>query len=89
MFQLRSGLPPTGQLDVTTLDARGLSPQNFAYLEPTRWSYESWGRASKRFKHGKWKVKWKKHHRDESDEYGDEEGEGNGVGHWHRRGRDD
>src|SRR5881398_1764917 len=29
-FQLRSGISPTGRLDVTTLDALGLSPQNLA-----------------------------------------------------------
>jgi len=47
-FQLHSGISPTGRLDVTTLDALGLSPQNLAYLEPTHWSYESWGRPGKK-----------------------------------------
>ncbi len=42
-FQLRSGISPTGQLDMGTLDALGLSPRNLAYLEPTHWPYESWG----------------------------------------------
>jgi len=88
-FQLRSGISPTGQLDVTTLDALGLSPQNLAYLEPTHWSYENWRRAGKNFKHGKWKVKSKKHHRDDADEYGDEDGEQNGDARWHGHGHDD
>jgi len=88
-FQLRSGISPTGQLDTSTLDALGLSARNVAYLESTPWSYGSWRRMDKKFKHGKWKLKWKKHHRDGADEYGDEDGEGNGDGRWHGHGDDD
>jgi len=31
------------------------------------------GADGKKFKHGKWKVKCKKNHRDDGDEYADEE----------------
>ena len=60
-FQFGSGLPPTGHLDSSTLNALGLSDGNVAYLEPTPRHYETWVPVTK-FKHGKWKVKWKKVH---------------------------
>jgi peptidoglycan hydrolase-like protein with peptidoglycan-binding domain len=68
-FQFQSGLPPTGRLDTTTLNALGLSNENLAYLEPAPRSYQTWVPVTK-FKHGKWKVKWKKVHRDQDDENG-------------------
>ena len=68
-FQFQSGLPPTGRLDVSTLNALGLSDENLASLEPAPRSYETWVPVTK-FKHGKWKVKWKKLHREDADEYG-------------------
>jgi peptidoglycan hydrolase-like protein with peptidoglycan-binding domain len=68
-FQLQSGLPPTGRLDTTTLNALGLSNENLAYLEPAPRQYETWMPVTK-FKHGKWKVKWKKVHRENPDQYG-------------------
>jgi peptidoglycan hydrolase-like protein with peptidoglycan-binding domain len=68
-FQFQSGLPPTGRLDTTTLNALGLSNENLAYLEPAPRSYQTWVPVTK-FKHGKWKVKWKKVHRDQDDEHG-------------------
>jgi peptidoglycan hydrolase-like protein with peptidoglycan-binding domain len=68
-FQFQSGLPPTGRLDTSTLNALGLSNENLAYLEPAPRSYQTWVPVTK-FKHGKWKVKWKKVHRDQDDEYG-------------------
>jgi peptidoglycan hydrolase-like protein with peptidoglycan-binding domain len=68
-FQFQSGLPPTSRLDTTTLNALGLSNENLAYLEPAPRSYQTWVPVTK-FKHGKWKVKWKKVHRDQDDEYG-------------------
>jgi peptidoglycan hydrolase-like protein with peptidoglycan-binding domain len=61
-FQFSSGLPPTGHLDTSTLNALGLSDQNLTYLEPTPRHSEIWVPVSK-FKHGKWKVDWKKYHR--------------------------
>jgi peptidoglycan hydrolase-like protein with peptidoglycan-binding domain len=69
-FQFQSGLP-TGRLDPSTFNALGLSDSNLAYLQPAPRSYEMWAPITK-FKDGKWKVKWKKHHRDD-DEYGDED----------------
>ena len=63
-FQFSSGLPPTGHLDTSTLNALGLSDQNLTYLEPTPRHSEIWVPVSK-FKHGKWKVDWKKYHRED------------------------
>jgi peptidoglycan hydrolase-like protein with peptidoglycan-binding domain len=68
-FQLQSGLPPTGRLDINTLQTLGLTDQNLAYLQPASRQYETWIPITK-FKHGKWKVKWKKVHRDQDNEYG-------------------
>ena len=67
-FQFQSGLPPTGRLDTTTLNALGLSNENLAYLEPAPRRYETWLPIQK-FRHGKWKVKWKKLRREDL-EYG-------------------
>ena len=76
-FQFSSGLPPTGHLDSSTLNALGLSDGNVAYLEPTPRHYETWVPVTK-FKHGKWKVKWKKYHGHGGDEYSDWTQGGNG-----------
>ena len=89
-FQSRSGISPTGQLDVRTLEALGLPAENLAYLQPMPWQYESGVWVHKKFKHGKWKVKWKKHHwGDDGDEYGDDHEWGNDDGHEHDHGHDD
>ena len=87
-FQSRSGIPPTGYLDARTLDALGLSGSNLAYLEPAPRLNETWVPVTK-FKHGKWKVKWKKYHRDHGDEYGNQDREGSGDDWWHGYGDDD
>jgi peptidoglycan hydrolase-like protein with peptidoglycan-binding domain len=87
-FQLGSGLLPTGHLDPRTLDALGLSDANLAYSQPAPRLYETWVPVRK-FKHGKWKVKWKKYHRDEGDEYGLESREGDRDGWWQGEGHDD
>jgi peptidoglycan hydrolase-like protein with peptidoglycan-binding domain len=71
-FQSSAGLPPTGRLDMQTLDALGSSDTDFAYLGPAARQYEAWIPVTK-FKHGKWKVKWKKYHRPFSGEDGDED----------------
>jgi len=86
------GISPTGQLDMRTLDALGLPDQNMAYLESAPSSYGSRVRVHTKFKHGKWKAKWKKHHRDyDGDEYGDDDDGGNGDGrrYGHGHGHDD
>ena len=67
-FQLQSGLPPTGRLDMSTLQTLGLTDQNLAYLQPASRQYETWIPITK-FRHGKWKMKWKKVHRDQDDQY--------------------
>jgi peptidoglycan hydrolase-like protein with peptidoglycan-binding domain len=68
-FQLQSGLPPTGRLDMSTLQTLDVTDQNLAYLQPASRQYETWIPITK-FKHGKWKVKWKKVHRENPDQYG-------------------
>src|SRR5216110_665728 len=84
VFQSRLGISPSGQLDMRTLDALGLPAENVAYLESTHWRYGNRVRAAKKFKHGKWKAKWKKHHHDDDGyEYADEDEQGNGHGHGH------
>jgi peptidoglycan hydrolase-like protein with peptidoglycan-binding domain len=89
-FQSRSGISPTGQLDIRTLEALGLPAENLAYLESAPWRYESRVWVQKKFKHGKWKVKWRKHHwGDDGDAYADEDERGNGDGHGHGHGHGD
>jgi peptidoglycan hydrolase-like protein with peptidoglycan-binding domain len=81
-FQYRSGISPTGQLDVRTLVALGLPAENVAYLESMPRSSGSGVWVHKKFKHGKWKAKWKKHHHDDDGyEYADEDELGKGHGH--------
>jgi len=87
-FQFQSGLPPTGRLDTTTLNALGLSNENLAYLEPAPRSYQTWVPVTK-FKHGKWKVKWKKVHREDADQYGLEDRAGDRDDWSYGEGRDD
>ena len=81
-FQSGAGLPPTGHLDTSTLNALGLTNENLAYLEPARASSQVWVPITK-FKHGKWKVKWKKYHRENGDDYGDDRGRNEDIG-WNR-----
>jgi len=90
-FQYRLGISPTGQLDMRTLEALGLPAENVAYLESTPWPSGSWVRADKKFKRGKWKAKWKKHHHDDDGyEYADEDQRGNdNDGHRHGHGDHD
>jgi peptidoglycan hydrolase-like protein with peptidoglycan-binding domain len=77
-FQFASGLPSTGHLDASTVNALGLSNADFAYFEPPTRRDEIWVPVTK-FKHGKWEVKWKKHRGHGHDEQGDWAREGNGV----------
>ena len=73
-----------------TLDALGLPAENVAYLESMSSSYESRVLGHKKFKHGKWKAKWKKHHHDDDGyEYADEDERGNDDGHGHGHGHGD
>lgn len=61
-FQSSAGLPPTGRLDIETVKALGLSGTEFADSAPASRGDEAWMPVTK-FKHGKWKVKWKKYQR--------------------------
>jgi len=65
-FQLQSGLPPTGHVDRSTLEALGISGENLASLQSAPRANETWVPITK-FKHGKWKVKWKKYPQREDD----------------------
>jgi peptidoglycan hydrolase-like protein with peptidoglycan-binding domain len=75
-FQSTARLPPTGRLDTQTLDALGSSDADFAYLAPAARGYETWMPVRK-FKHGKWKVKWKRYHRPLGGEDADEDRQAN------------
>lgn len=61
-FQSSSGLPPTGRLDMQTLEALGSSDADLASSAEASYGYETWMPVRK-FKHGKWKKKWKRYHR--------------------------
>src|SRR5947208_16194262 len=80
-FQSTAGLPPSGRLDIETVKALGSSNADFAYLAPTPRQYEAWIPVTK-FKHGKWKVKWKRYHRPFGDEDGDEDRQANSEPGW-------
>ena len=75
-FQSSAGLPPTGRLDMQTLEALGSSDTDFAFKAPRSPVYENWIPVTK-FKHGKWKLKWKKYQREWGDEAGDEDRQAN------------
>src|SRR5438128_2621095 len=68
-YQIRNGLQVTGEIDPETL--RSLNVNSKSVSSPQRISKS----AITKFKHGKWKVKWKKLHREDADEYGLEERE--------------
>ena len=72
-FQSSAGLSPTGRLDIQTLEALG-SPDTGIALAPR--GYETWSPV-KKFKNGKWKLKWKNYQRDRDDIAGDEDQTGN------------
>jgi peptidoglycan hydrolase-like protein with peptidoglycan-binding domain len=85
-FQSRTGLSPTGRLDPETLEALGSSDANFAYSAPGSAGYESWMPVRK-FKNGKWKVKWKRYHRSFGGD-GDEDRQANSQPHWNTYNQD-
>ncbi len=80
-FQSSTGLPPTGRLDMDTVKALGSSDTNAAYSAPASRATETWVPVTK-FKHGKWKVKWKKYHRPFGGEDADEERQANSDAAW-------
>lgn len=75
-FQSSAGLPMTGRLDAKTLQALGSSDADFAYSIPGFRGYEAW-MPMRKFKHGKWKMKWKKSYRPFSGEDGDQDQQAN------------
>jgi peptidoglycan hydrolase-like protein with peptidoglycan-binding domain len=77
-FQSSAGFVPTGRLDMRTLNALALSDRDPADLAPARPPYQTWIPVRK-FKHGKWTVKWKKYQRDWGDDVGDEDRQANSV----------
>ena len=79
-FQFSAGLPPTGRLDIETVKALGVSGTEFADSAPASRGNELWMPVTK-FKHGKWKVKWKKYHRSLGGEDGDDR-QANGEPDW-------
>src|SRR6266404_5863886 len=81
-FQSSAGIPPTGRLDVETLKALGSSDADVAYLAPAPRHYEAWIPVTK-FKHGKWKVKWKRYDRSFASDPADEDRQANGDYDWH------
>ena len=80
-FQLNAGLPPTGRLDAQTLEALGSSYADFAYSAPASPGYETW-MPMRKFKHGRWKMKWKRYHRPLGGEDGDQDREVNSQSSW-------
>ena len=66
-YQTSAGLLPTGRLDTQTLEALGSSDATFAQSAPASGGYETW-MPVKKFKNGKWKMKWKRYQRPFSDE---------------------
>jgi peptidoglycan hydrolase-like protein with peptidoglycan-binding domain len=79
-FQSSAGLPPTGRLDIETVKALGSSDTEFADSAPASRGDETWMPVTK-FKHGKWRVKWKKYHRSLGGEDGDDR-QANGEPDW-------
>jgi len=75
-FQSSAGLVPTGRFDMETLNALGLSDADLAYTAPASRLNQAWVPVTK-FKHGKWKVKWKQYHRPWGGEHGDEDQQAN------------
>ena len=80
-FQSSAGLVPTGRLDMQTLDALRFSDSDLAYGGPEAGLNEAWIPVRK-FKHGKWKVKWKKYNRPSGSEPFDEDRQANTVYGW-------
>ena len=83
VFQSSAGLPQTGRLDMQTLGALGSLDADFANLAPGPRTYETWMLVRK-FKHGKWKEKWKKYHRPLNNENGDDDRQANSEYGWNR-----
>jgi peptidoglycan hydrolase-like protein with peptidoglycan-binding domain len=75
-FQSNAGIASTGRLDMQTLEALGATETNLAYRAPASHPYENWVPVRK-FKHGKWKVKWKSYERPWTNDDVDEDRQAN------------
>lgn len=71
-FQSNAGLPATGRLNMETLDALRSSDTPSAYSAADPGGYEAW-MPVKKFKNGKWKMKWKREYRAFGGEDSDED----------------
>ncbi|HEY4273529.1 MAG TPA: peptidoglycan-binding domain-containing protein [Candidatus Udaeobacter sp.] len=80
-FQSSAGLVPTGRLDMQTLDALRFSDADLADGGPEAGLNEAWI-PERKFKHGQWKVKWKKYQRERGDGPGAEDRQANTVYEW-------
>jgi peptidoglycan hydrolase-like protein with peptidoglycan-binding domain len=80
-FQSSGGLPPTGRLDIETVKALGSSDTDFASSAAASRSNETWMPVTK-FKHGKWKVKWKRYHRPFGGQDAEDEQQANNEAAW-------
>jgi peptidoglycan hydrolase-like protein with peptidoglycan-binding domain len=86
-FQSSAGLPATGGLDIETVKALGSSDADLAYSAPASGANETWMPVTK-FKHGKWKVKWKKYDRPVGGEDAGEDRQANSEQGWNSYGDD-
>ena len=86
-FQSSARLAATGRLDAETLEALGSSDAHFAYLPPASRGYETW-MPMKKFKKGKWKVKWKRHHHPVGGEDRDHDRHANRQSAWNPQNED-
>ena len=80
-FQSSVGLAPTGRLDTETLSAIGSPGADLAYSGAAPRGHEIWSPV-KKFKNGKWKVKWKGYHRPFDVEHGDDDRQVNNNPEW-------
>lgn len=80
-FQSSVGLAPTGRLDMKTLDALGAPTADLAYSRPASGGHQTWSPV-KKFKNGKWKMKWKGYHRPFDAEQGGEDRQANRDSEW-------
>jgi len=71
-FQSSAGLVSTGRVDMETLNALGLSDADLTHPVPASPPNKTWVPVTK-FKHGKWKVKWKQYHRPGGSDHGDDD----------------
>ncbi len=81
-FQSSAGLPATGRFDPETLQALGSSNDDGAYSMRATPGYETWMPVRK-FKDGRWKLKWKRYHPAFSGDDGDQDQQANSQSGWY------